>query len=237
MSTMFARYVQDKKRRRPLFYAALAVAGVVEGGALGTFLLSSLMHVSEISPPPLVVLLWRAPLSLPLPQLLPRPPSKPPTARPSSHRAAGARLLQPAKNAPPAPPTTAPANLEPGPPDDSDAPPIPGNDPPSNPPAPPLPPPEPPRPPKKVPFFLIKKQQLSGAEPHLPQIIKQQRRGQTVIGTYLICIAKDGHVSDVTTLQGIPGADEEIGQTLRTWLYKEQAIPVCFAQHFEFIVE
>lgn len=86
-------------------------------------------------------------------------------------------------------------------------------------------------------MFLIRKQQLSGADPHLPLHVKLQHRGQTLTGAYLVCIDKSGQVSGVTTLTSIPGADDEIIQTLRAWTYKQQAIPVCFAQNFEFVVE
>ena len=107
---------------------------------------------------------------------------------------------------------------------------------PTAPPAPPQPP-KPPDQPRKVPLFLIRKQQLTGADPHLPSLVKQQHRGQTLNGAYLLCIDKSGHVRSVATLASIPGGDEEIVKVLQTWTYKEQPIPVCFVQNFEFVVE
>lgn len=63
------------------------------------------------------------------------------------------------------------------------------------------------------------------------EVLGRVARGQS---NKEICIDKGGHISSVTTLSSIAGADEEITHTLQTWTYKEQPIPVCFAQNFEF---
>jgi len=73
--------------------------------------------------------------------------------------------------------------------------------------------------------------------PHLPDVIKAQRKGQTVLGSYKVCIDTSGSVTSVSPVGSIPGADEAIISTLRGWKFKAQAIPVCFAEAFNFIVE
>lgn len=238
---MFDRFVQDKRRRRPLLVAALVAAGLLECCAIAGFMVASLWRVEEVEAPPLYALLVR-PVFIPPPVLVPArrdPPIRQQVPRKPSR---AAPLVQPSLLRPPAPSTSEPEtestddpnpqgpNVPIGPPGTSTRP-----EPPSPPPPPPLPPPPPP--PRKVPQFLIRKQQLSGADPHLPAVVKQQHRGQTLTGAYLVCIDKSGHISSVTTTASIPGGDEEIIRTLQTWTYKEQLIPVCFVQNFEFVVE
>lgn len=91
--------------------------------------------------------------------------------------------------------------------------------------------------PKVVPAILIRKDIMYSADPHLPDVVKAQRRGQTVTGSYKICIAANGTISSVETVMSIPGADENIAQTLHTWRYKPQSIPICFVQFLEFVVQ
>lgn len=238
---MFDRYVQDKRRRRPLLVAALVLAGLAEGAAILGFLISALWRVEEVEAPPLYALLVR-PVFIPPPVLTPsrrEPPIRPQTPRKPSRAPA---LVQPSRVPTPAAPPTNDNTQEtpelgtPEPTGPEDEPIGPGDrrspPPPAAPPAPPPPPA-----PRKVPLFLIRKQQLTGSDPHLPAVVKQQHRGQTLTGAYLVCIDKSGHVSSVTTSASIPGADEEIVKTLQTWTYKEQLIPVCFVQNFEFVVE
>ena len=237
---MFERYIKDKRRRRPLLVALLVLAALGEGVAVAAFMVASLLKVEELEPPPLVALLLRPAYLPPAPAVPPRPRLEPRKATaPSRPRAAA--LTQPRPDRVVAAPTATHSEeqTETGPPGPADeGPPGPVGDPPPGPAAPPAPPPPPPPPaPRKVPMFLIRKQQLGGADPHLPLHVKLQHRGQTLTGAYLVCIDKSGQVSGVTTLSSIPGADDEIIQTLRAWTYKQQAIPVCFAQNFEFVVE
>ncbi len=235
---MFDRFVQDKRRRRPLLVAALVAAGLAECCAIAGFMIASLWHVDEVEAPPLYALLVR-PVFIPPPVLVPSrrdPPIRPQTPRKPSR---AAPLVQPSLLRPPvaAPAESQTEETDPGP----QGPAVPIVGPPGiserPEPPPPLPPPPPPPPPRKVPQFLIRKQQLSGADPHLPAAVKQQHRGQTLTGSYLMCIDKSGHISSVTTTASIPGGDEEIIKTLQSWTYKEQLIPVCFVQNFEFVVE
>lgn len=236
---MFDRYVQDKRRRRPLLIAALALAGVAECLAITGFFIASLWRVEEIEAPPLYALLVR-PVFIPPPVAVPsqrEPPIRAQTSRKPAH---GSPLHQPSPARVPAAAPTSETPIgqptsEPAGPVGAPEGPIIGE------PVPPVsaPPPAPPPPPapKKVPLFLIRKQQLTGEDPHLPAIVKQQHRGQTVTGAYLVCIDKSGRVSSVTAVSGISGGDEEIIKTLQAWTYKEQQIPVCFVQNFEFVVE
>ena len=66
---------------------------------------------------------------------------------------------------------------------------------------------------------------------------RAQRKGQTVQGTYKICIEQSGSVKDVSTVSSIPGADESIIATLRSWTFKPQPIPVCTMWVMQFIIE
>lgn len=101
------------------------------------------------------------------------------------------------------------------------------------------PPPKQEEPKKAVlkPAFLLKSQKTGGQDPHLPEVIKAQRKGQTVQGTYKICIDLSGQVREVNTVSSIPGADENVISALRSWTFKPQPIPVCTMWVIQFIVE
>jgi hypothetical protein len=72
--------------------------------------------------------------------------------------------------------------------------------------------------------------------PHLPEWFTAQHPKQTVRGTFRICLDTSGHVSDVSTILSIAGnVDGVLMQQIKdSWLYKPQALPVCFAQPFSF---
>lgn len=95
----------------------------------------------------------------------------------------------------------------------------------------------PPPKPKLVPSILIKKDKLSGDDPHLPDPVKAQHAGGVVTGSYKVCIGSEGTIASVEVRQGIEGADAAIIATLKTWRYKPQPIPICFIQLFEFHIE
>lgn len=90
---------------------------------------------------------------------------------------------------------------------------------------------------KIVPAILIKKEKLSGDDPHLPDVVKAQHRCQTLSGSYKVCIGNNGNVDSVEVLQGILGADEHIIKTLMTWRYKPQSIKICFVQFLDFQID
>ena len=58
-------------------------------------------------------------------------------------------------------------------------------------------------------------------------MVMTNHHGEKVVGTYKICVNKDGKVYDVTTVASISGADGEIMGTLKTWTYKPQTGNVC----------
>jgi hypothetical protein len=90
---------------------------------------------------------------------------------------------------------------------------------------------------KQIPAILIRKDKLSGVDPHLPDPVKARFRGMVVTGSYQLCISTDGVVSSVDPFQPIPEADDQIIATLLSWRYQPQAIPVCFRQFLEFHIE
>jgi periplasmic protein TonB len=90
---------------------------------------------------------------------------------------------------------------------------------------------------KNVPPHQLEQQKISGDLPHLPDIVKIQRKGTgEAVAMVKICIDQGGRVNQVSIIQGIPGADSEILSTVRSWKYKPQAIPICSMVKFEFSI-
>lgn len=81
--------------------------------------------------------------------------------------------------------------------------------------------------PRTVASFVLDAQRLSGAPVTLPSHVQKRDAGQKVVGSYKICVNKDGGVYDVTTIASISGADGAITDTLRSWKYKPQTGNVC----------
>ncbi len=92
--------------------------------------------------------------------------------------------------------------------------------------------------PKNVPPHHLDNDAIFHPEPHLPEVIKAQRRGTEppVFGARL-CVDESGSVFQLQVIQSIPGADEAIVATLRQWRYRPQPIPVCFVANFQFDIE
>jgi protein TonB len=89
--------------------------------------------------------------------------------------------------------------------------------------------------PKTVPQFVLSASKLNAPDPHLPDWFRNQHAGQTVRGTYRVCIRQDGHVSDVYTIAGVPGVDQAIIETVKSqWMFKPQGLPVCAPWVFVF---
>lgn len=89
--------------------------------------------------------------------------------------------------------------------------------------------------PKMVPMFTLMASVISAPDPHLTDEYKSAHPQQTVKGMYKVCIAADGHVTDVTAMTAIPGMDETIIQQIKsTWKYKPQPLPVCFGKPIMF---
>ena len=92
--------------------------------------------------------------------------------------------------------------------------------------------------PKNVPPHMLEQQKLAGEMPHLPDIVKIQRKGTGLaISMVKVCIDQSGNVNQVSIIQGIPGADAQILSTLRGWKYKPQPIPICSMVKFEFQID
>ena len=81
---------------------------------------------------------------------------------------------------------------------------------------------------KNVPPHIFDSEKLSGEMPHLPDIVKIQRKGTgDAIFMAKVCVDQGGRVNQVSIMQGIPGADNDIMGTLRTWKFKPQPVPIC----------
>jgi FecR protein len=98
-------------------------------------------------------------------------------------------------------------------------------------------PPEPATRPETL-LFRTTGQRIAGADPHLPDAVKRRLKGQPEHSFVTqICVGSDGAVTDVSVVQGIPGADAALVATLRQWRYDRQPIPVCFVTQLVFSVE
>jgi serine/threonine protein kinase len=84
--------------------------------------------------------------------------------------------------------------------------------------------------------FVLEAQKINAPQPHLPDMVANQHHGEKLVGTYKICVNKDGKVYDVTTIASISGADASIMGTIRTWTYKPQAGNVCASKVLPFQV-
>ena len=236
---MFDRYVQDKKRKRPLLYAAFVVSTAIEAGVLIFFIIYSLIHVDEVQPPPLTVQFFATATP---------PPPPPPPPKASSKPKTPPKVVKPVVQPTEVPKFIQP-KLEPDPPEEkdtgggSDGVPggveggVAGGVVGAPPPPPPKEEPKPPPKPRVVPAVRLRSEKLSGADPHLPEHVKSIYRGTTVSGTYKIYIALDGSVSNVEIVSGIGGADEVILETLRSWRYKPQQYPLATVITFQFEVQ
>lgn len=87
------------------------------------------------------------------------------------------------------------------------------------------------------PSAFRKEKLTTGDDPHLPESIGSSRCDSTLVGTYRLCLARDGRVQSVDVLAGIPDADDSIVATLRGWRYRPLPLPLCFEQNLAFRVE
>lgn len=49
-----------------------------------------------------------------------------------------------------------------------------------------------------------------------------------------VCVDTAGRIERVTIVQGIPGADAKVLETLRTWRFRPQPVPICTLIRFEY---
>jgi hypothetical protein len=89
---------------------------------------------------------------------------------------------------------------------------------------------------QNVPPHMLDTRATYRPEPHLPDAVKLKHPDEELISMLKVCVAPDGHVAQISLLQGIPGADAAIVETLRAWTFKPQPIPVCTLQRFVFFV-
>ena len=89
--------------------------------------------------------------------------------------------------------------------------------------------------PRNVNQRTLDSQQLSHADPHLPANVTAQRHG-TGDARFMgkVCVNTDGKVYSVNVLSGIPGGDDSIVSTIKSWTYKPQPVSVCFVANFVF---
>ena len=228
---MFDRYVQGTKpswKRRAVLTVSLALHAI----AAIALVVYSFVHVEEITPPALSLTFFSAP---------PPPPPPPP---PAAHKKVEHKIEKKIVT-----PTTVPTLVQPKQeeqkPDEDDGEEggveggvaggvkggvlggvVGGTGTPGPPPK-----------AKNVPPHMLEQQKLSGDMPHLPDIVKIQRKGTgEAVAMVKICIDQSGHVNQVSVIQGIPGADNDILSTVRSWKYKPQPIPICSMVKFEFSI-
>jgi hypothetical protein len=91
---------------------------------------------------------------------------------------------------------------------------------------------------RNIPPYQFQQAKLSGDDPHLPDDVKLRYKGAgQVSNIYKICVAPSGDVSSVHPMQSIPGGDEAIMATLRTWKFKPQAEGgICSMSRFVFLI-
>jgi protein TonB len=223
---MFDRYVQGTKpswKRRFLLTASLGLH-VVAVVVLGIY---SIIHVEEITPPALSLTFFSAPP--------PPPPPPPPAAhkKVESHPHVERKMVQPTNVQPIVQPKQEEKEEES---DDGEEGGVEGGvaggvkggvvggvvggtvgasaGPPAK--------------PKNVPPFVFDQSAIYKPEPHLPDIIKIQRKGTgDAIWMGKVCVDQSGKVSQISMIQSIPGADAEIMGTMRTWKFKTQPVPIC----------
>jgi len=90
---------------------------------------------------------------------------------------------------------------------------------------------------KNVPIQKFDAERISGDMPSLPDIVKIQRKGTgEAIFLAKVCVDQSGHVNQISVMQGIPGADSQIMNTVRSWKFKPQQIPMCSLTRFVFTI-
>ncbi len=226
---MFDRYVQGTKpswKRRAVLTASLALHGI----ALIVLVVYSFVHVEEITPPALSLTFFSAP---------PPPPPPPP---PAAHKKVEHKIEKKIVT-----PTTVPQLVQPKEeekPDEDDGEEggveggvaggvkggtvggvVGGTGVPS------------PAKPKNVPPHVFDTEKLSGEMPHLPDIVRIQRKGTgDAVWMGKVCVDQGGRVNQVSTLQGIPGGDGAIVAGLREWRFKPQPVPICTMLRFVYTI-
>jgi serine/threonine-protein kinase len=91
---------------------------------------------------------------------------------------------------------------------------------------------------RNVPAFALHREALSEKQPDLPADVASAHRGERLAGMYKVCVAPDGTVAAVTTVQSIVGADEAIANRIRSgWKYKAQTAVLCAVVPLQYEVQ
>jgi protein TonB len=81
---------------------------------------------------------------------------------------------------------------------------------------------------KNVPPAKFDADALYKPMPHLPGIVTIQRKGTgEAVWMGKVCIDQGGKVNQISIMQGIPGGDSAIMDTMRSWKFKTQPFPIC----------
>jgi hypothetical protein len=91
---------------------------------------------------------------------------------------------------------------------------------------------------RNVPAFALHREALSEKQPDLPADVASAHRGERLAGMYKVCVAPDGTIAAVTTVQSIAGADEAIANRIRSgWKYKAQTAVLCAVVPLQYEVQ
>lgn len=80
---------------------------------------------------------------------------------------------------------------------------------------------------KNVPPHFFDEQMVAHSDPHLPDAVLAKAKARELVWTGKVCANADGTIGQVAVIQGIPGADAKVIETLRTWRLRPQPLPVC----------
>ncbi|MDB4966928.1 MAG: hypothetical protein JWN44_2617 [Myxococcales bacterium] len=88
-----------------------------------------------------------------------------------------------------------------------------------------------------MPLQFFEAQLLEKPAPHLPDGVKIAHVGEQLVALYKVCAAPDGTMATVSIMEGIPGADAAIVDTLRHWRVRPQAgLGICTLSRFVFSI-
>ncbi len=86
---------------------------------------------------------------------------------------------------------------------------------------------------RAVPPELIAPSIVSAPTPHLPEAARS-RDATVKVGQYVVYVDLDGSAPRVDVITSIPGGDESVVATLKTWRFKPRAERVRFLRRFGF---
>jgi hypothetical protein len=88
-----------------------------------------------------------------------------------------------------------------------------------------------------IPPAYFDQQVVAKSDPHLPDSVKVAHAGEKdLVAMFKVCANPAGEIVSVFTIVSIPGADDAIADTIRTWRLKPQPIGLCTLARFVFDV-